>query len=76
MFRFTIRDLLWLMVVAGLSIAFCLEGRTVTAVREHAWQLRRALKVARSRYEPKWAQLDKVPSWEKVDWTLVDEPIP
>jgi hypothetical protein len=35
MFRFTIRDVLWLTVVAALLVAFCVErSQRVAAVRE------------------------------------------
>jgi hypothetical protein len=35
MFRFTIRDVLWLMVVVALAVAFCVErSQRVAATRE------------------------------------------
>ena len=39
MFRFTIRDVLWLTVVVALAIAFCVErSQMVAANKEHAAQ--------------------------------------
>jgi hypothetical protein len=57
MLRFTIRDVLWLTVVMGLSIGLCLDKRAKwgtarerEAVRLHANELRDALSLAHAYY--------------------------
>jgi hypothetical protein len=37
MFRFTIRDLLWLMVIAGLSLGWWLDHREMANRNDHLW---------------------------------------
>jgi hypothetical protein len=41
MFRFTIRDLLWLMVVAGMGVGWWLTSRESTALRAQNGELLR-----------------------------------
>ena len=45
MFRFTIRDLLWLMVVVGLAVAWWLDRRNLTDI---AARLKMDLQMSRS----------------------------
>ena len=45
MFRFTIRDLLWVMVVVGLAIGWWNEHRKFEAYREISTDAFKALKV-------------------------------
>ena len=80
MFRFTIRDVLWLMVVVGMGVGWMVNYSKLTAVRDHALTLRQNFKSARSHYGP----LDIPPGGETrvilvtgdVDWDLADKPIP
>jgi hypothetical protein len=39
MFRFTIRDVLWLTVVVGMACGWWLDNRVIESVRLHAWVL-------------------------------------
>jgi len=72
MFRFTIRDVLWLTVVVALLVAWWVDRRGVenrgeiraAKIRSHAETLRTSLQMAAAA-----AAAD-------VDWTLVDKPIP
>jgi hypothetical protein len=73
MFRFTIRDLLWLMVVVGLLVALWIDHRDLVAVREHAVTLRQNLEIARLHYSLRPLETKSSPT---VDWELVDVPIP
>jgi hypothetical protein len=81
MFRFTIRDVLWLMVVAALAVGWWLDHRdssNLSAARSHARELKENLESARWRYAP---QTHKNPNYGNgeslpVDWSLLDKPIP
>jgi hypothetical protein len=73
MFRFTSRDVLWLMVVVGLTLGWWNEHRWLATVRKHAWVLRENLHYARWRYRDSEPSAALVPV---VDWDLTDKPIP
>jgi hypothetical protein len=60
MFRFTIRDVLWLMVVVGLSLALWAEHR-------HAGELRTQLKSAWWHYGPGFRSGGS----PEVDWSVL-----
>ena len=76
MFRFTIRDLLWLMVVVGLAVGWWLDHRAVGALRAHAWLLRDALEQARWHHAPLHGNTPATTLAAEVDWSLADDPIP
>ena len=61
MFRFTIRDMLWLTVVVALVVAYCVErSQRAAANKEHAAQLEMIrLEEARARY---YAELQRAQS--------------
>ncbi len=65
MFRFTIRDVLWLTVVVALVVAYCVErSQTAAANKEHAAQLQKIrLEEARALYQ---AELQRVQSASRV----------
>jgi hypothetical protein len=72
LFRFQVRDALWLMVVVLLLCALWIKSERLTAARLHAYDLRLALRHAFHYYHP-----DKErPPISDVDWTLTDKPIP
>jgi hypothetical protein len=76
MFRFTTRDLLWLMAVAGLLFALWIDHRDLVAVRERAVDLRQNLEIARLRFEQQAGANQATTTPPAVNWKLVDEPIP
>lgn len=49
MFRFTIRDMLWLTVVVGLAVALAAKHRDIQELEEHAKQIKRESKTWESR---------------------------
>ena len=60
MFRFSIRDLLWLMVVVGLSLGWLREHRQISSLTEQ-------LKSAWWHYGPG----DRYGASPKVDWSVL-----
>lgn len=76
MFRFTIRDMLWLTVVGGLQSLLWLEKATLHAVRIHAGALQHNLLVARWHYGPSYDEGNSIVTVEAVDWKLADQKIP
>ena len=72
MFRFSIREVLWLTVVVGLIVALWIDHLDLAAVREHALVLRQNLEIACWRFEHSGA----LAAPDAVDWNLLDEPIP
>ena len=49
MFRFTIRDMLWLTVVVGLCVALVVKHQDIQDLDEHAKQIQRESKTWESR---------------------------
>jgi hypothetical protein len=77
MFRFTIRDVLWLTVVVGLGVGWWVERTKLGQCRVHAFVLRDNLSRARWLYiHRKGPGLGAGPEQPIVDWEVVDEPIP
>ena len=74
MFRFTIRDVLWLMVAVGLSVGWWMEHVRLSTVRSHASALRTSLRRAH------WGRVEPEPYFGfgagPVDWGLIEKPIP
>jgi hypothetical protein len=75
MFRFTIRDLLWLMMVAALALGWYAEHRRRSITRAYAHELRANLRRAHFRYDPQLADKPEERLLQ-VDWQLIDAPIP
>ena len=83
MFRFTIRDVLWLTVVVALAVALWLQCADISwrlaALRLHAIALRDALVSAEHNetvYLSRLDARDTETDLADVDWTLVDKFIP
>jgi hypothetical protein len=78
MFRFTIRDVLWLMVVVAMGAGWWMDKRMLTAVRLHAKELRDNLTWARLLHDYQPPPPSGVPSapLPEVDWKLTERPIP
>jgi hypothetical protein len=87
MFRFTIRDVLWLTVVVAMGAGWWIDRLAQdarrTGIRIHALELRSALtnaKYNQDNFGPQWDTADGriiYYSWLKpVDWKLADKPIP
>lgn len=89
MFRFTIRDLLWLMVVSAVGAAWCSDRRHYdiraearhNLTREHAERLRSSLEAAEGvNGMLVWAVANpgKPQCWQvpHPEWKLVKQPIP
>ena len=90
MFRFTIRDVLWLTVVVALGVGWWVSHRTARAQRytviAHAERLQDALWKAKRAYVECKECLDlsmQIPNYGKVfaltkepEWAILDEPIP
>jgi hypothetical protein len=72
MFRFQVRDVLWLAVVLLLLVVLWGNNRNLRAVRVRAYELRTNLGYLKHYYHP-----DKPPpSPSDMDWNLADKPIP
>ncbi len=92
MFRFTIRDVLWLTVVVALALGWWIERTSLSAsrlaIRVRAIDLQTALSNERERQRlegPKWSMPDPNSGhpmgeglyvYPAVDWSLVDKPLP
>ena len=90
MFRFTIRDVLWLTVVVALGVGWWLDKRQtegrIAVVAAHAESLQTALKAAHANVMLRESQSVNPPSGRRyvrvfppgpaVDWGLADKPIP
>jgi len=79
MFRFTIRDVLWLTVVVGLSVAWLSERHARQVTRSHAEALRMVITRAREDYESVLADLTSGTEKAGVsltDWEMANKPIP
>jgi hypothetical protein len=78
MFRFTIRDVLWLMVVVGMGCGWWATESARRTTREHAERLRQSLSVAKGRYDgpvDAWEN-DSAGAGRKVEWELADQLVP
>ena len=79
MFRFTIRDLLWLMVVVGMSCGWWVTASSLNATRQHAEHLRLSLLAAKSENHAAMEAIKTgvyVHFGRGVDWEVIDQPIP
>jgi hypothetical protein len=83
MFRFSIRDVLWLTVVVAVGCAWwnaerkkTAEMATLAKCRQHALILRGNLLHAQWRYVPGKAPWGITGVVQPVDWSLIEEPIP
>ena len=76
MFRFTIRDLLWLMVVAGLAVMLCLEHSQVTVLRDtlHQQEAKRRITELRERELRGGAIISPAPMLVTPRLERLDEP--
>jgi hypothetical protein len=81
MFRFTIRDLLWLMVVVGLAVGWWVERTRLTGMlavtRNHASELREELLSAQWHYAPSTHSKRGFGSGgSSLNFEWIDQPIP
>jgi hypothetical protein len=77
MFRFTFRDVLWLMALAAMASIWLVEHRRLKAVRDHAWSLRYEMDLARWHHAPSDGRPPNRDSTiPESDWSIVDELIP
>ena len=60
MFRFTIRDVLWLMVVVGMGVVVWINQRATTLERAANAKLKRELDSRRASMDKEWSQLQKL----------------
>ena len=70
--KFTIRDLIWLMVAVALGCGWWIEHSSLTRTRAHAQELRVNLSRAWWWYGPGI----KTGSNQEVDWEVIQKPIP
>jgi hypothetical protein len=73
MLRFTIRDLLLLMVAVSLVLALLIERTELLNIRSHAWLLRDSLEHARIHFMPVETRNQHN---DEINWALADAPIP
>ncbi|HEY2414132.1 MAG TPA: hypothetical protein VGI40_17945 [Pirellulaceae bacterium] len=79
MLRFTIRDLLWLMVVVGLACVLLVQQHKLQAVRSFAKQLSFQLslgQMAAEGFRDRTGGNPPMVKIEDVNWSLADDPIP
>ena len=86
MFRFTIRDVLWLTALVAMGVAWWLDhaslGASRVAIRDHAIKLRTSFSNVKKTHviSHRGAELIE-PGWrneilEMPDWQLAEKPIP
>jgi len=82
MFRFTIRDVLWLTVVVAMGLGWWVERKrlaeNLAVTRIHASDLQQNLLGAQWLYAPRTHSSPFFGSgeWGEINWRLTEQPIP